>query len=51
MTKKCKNIYILYFQIFNNAALPQTPLTRKMDIHWLKSSKLAPCGAQTEKIF
>jgi len=26
MTKKCKNIYILYFQIFNNRALPQTPL-------------------------
>jgi len=25
--KNCRNIYILYFQIFNNRALPQTPLT------------------------
>ncbi len=25
--KNCKNIYIFYFQIFNNGALPQTPLT------------------------
>ncbi|HPL76866.1 MAG TPA: hypothetical protein PK980_05880, partial [Paludibacteraceae bacterium] len=42
MTKNCTNIYIIYFQIFNNAALPQTPLTRKIDVRWLKSSKLAP---------
>ncbi|MBP8945222.1 MAG: hypothetical protein KBG25_04875 [Paludibacteraceae bacterium] len=24
---------------------------RKIDVRWLKSFKLAPCGAQTEKIF
>ncbi len=25
MTKNCANIYIIYFQIFNDENLPQTP--------------------------
>ncbi len=33
MTKNCANIYMIYFQIFNDGNLPQTPY--KKNEHWL----------------
>ena len=50
MTKKCKNIYIFYFQIFNNGALPQTPLTFLFQDKKV-SKKIQDCAHFTRKTY